>query len=98
MTTTKYAIDYAPSSRATCPECKEKIEKGSLRGSRISPNPFTPSGNNVMKKYYHMDHLLTALKRARANTPRITSTQDLEHFDKLQPTDQEFVANLIAKE
>lgn len=64
-----YTVEHAPSGRATCLFCKEKIEKGELRIARHQDNAF---GDGSMAKYFHVDHAFKAFLKARCKSTHIT--------------------------
>jgi hypothetical protein len=64
-----YSVEHAPSGRATCLFCKEKIEKGELRLARHQDNAF---GDGSMAKYFHVDHAFKAFLKARCKSTHIT--------------------------
>ena len=64
-----YAVDRAPTSRASCQLCKEKIEKGELRMCRYQANPF---GDGPMPKYYHVDHAFVSFLNSKCDSAHIT--------------------------
>lgn len=96
MAENKYTIEYAKTGRSKCADakCKQVIEKETIRVGKVTENPFN-EGAESMTKYYHYECVFSALKRARANTKRIESTDDLDGFGDLKSDDQEKVKNVL---
>lgn len=67
-----YALDYAPTNAAKCHGCQEKILKGSLRIARHERSRY---GDDLMMKYYHIDHAFAKFMNARCtSTPIVWKT------------------------
>lgn len=89
-----FIVEYAPQSRAKCKTCKQQIEKSSARIGKMVTNPFSDDGG-FMKQWYHIKCIFDTLSRARATTAKITSTQDLDGFDKMNDEDKKIIENFI---
>jgi hypothetical protein len=67
-TTISFGCDYAKSSNAKChgKYCENEISKGTLRLSRLIPNPFIPQSSTreeqLMPVYYHVQCLINYLR------------------------------------
>ena len=94
MADNKYIVGYAKLGTSSCKKCKQKIEKGSLRIGKVTPNPFSDDGGD-MKQWFHPSCIFETFVRARAATKKIEDTDDLEGFGDLQPEDKEVIKDLI---
>lgn len=81
-----FCADRAKSGRAGCKKCKQKIESGSLRIGKVSPNPF---GSGKMKMWYHVNCMFEVFSKQRATTAKIESPDDVDGWDNLGEEDQE---------
>jgi len=99
MANNKYEVGYAKTAKSGCKDTKclnpggKNIDKGNFRIAKITDSPF---GDDVMTQWYHPACIFNALKRAKADTKKITSTDDLEGFDDLEKSDQQICRDLIA--
>lgn len=91
----QFCAEYAKQGRAKCKNCKEKIEKSSLRLGKLVPNHFSDDGG-MMKEWYHMKCIFDKFNRARSTTKRIDSTDELDGFANLEEEDKKSIEKLIA--
>jgi len=98
MADNKYTVEYATSNRSKCKDskCKEGIESGSLRIGKITKNTFSSDEDALKTEWYHYQCIFSALKRARKDTKKIESEDDLEGFSKVKSADQQKIKDLIA--
>ncbi|KAH3742639.1 Poly(ADP-ribose) polymerase and DNA-Ligase Zn-finger region [Pelomyxa schiedti] len=94
-----YVVEYAKSARAACKQkkCGDKsIPKGELRiGKVYSCERFTEGG--VMTDWYHPKCIFEAFIRARAQSVKITSEEDINGFESISPDDQQIIRQLITE-
>lgn len=64
-----FAADRAKMGRAGCKKCKQKIETGSLRIAKVTPNPFGGGGGN-MKMWHHVNCMFEVKCKQRYITPK----------------------------
>ncbi|GFO42469.1 DNA ligase [Plakobranchus ocellatus] len=96
MADNKYIVGYAKLGTSSCKKCKQKIEKGSLRIGKVTPNPFSDDGGD-MKQWFHPSCIFETFVRARATTKKIEDPDDVEGFEDLTPEDKEVIKDLIDK-
>jgi len=98
MADNKYTVEYATSNRSKCKDskCKEGIESGTLRIGKITKNTFSSDEDALKTEWYHYQCIFSALKRARKDTKKIESEDDLEGFSKVKSADQQKIKDLIA--
>ncbi|GFS06592.1 DNA ligase [Elysia marginata] len=96
MADNKYVVGYAKLGTSSCKKCKQKIEKGSLRIGKVTPNPFSEDGGD-MKQWFHPSCIFETFVRARATTKKIEDPEDVEGFGDLKPEDKEVIKDLIEK-
>ena len=94
MADNKYIVGYAKLGTSSCKKCKQKIEKGSLRIGKVTPNPFTDDGGD-MKQWFHPSCIFETFVRARATTKKIEDPDDVEGFGDLKQEDKEVIKDLI---
>ncbi|KAI8796337.1 DNA ligase 3 [Biomphalaria glabrata] len=90
----KFIVGYAKLGTSGCKKCKQKIEKGSLRIGKLSPNPFSEDGGQ-MKQWFHPTCLFETFARARASTTKLEDPEDAEGFNDLQEDDKHLIKKLI---
>lgn len=90
-----YSIDYAPTDRATCPKCKKKIAKGSLRIGKTMPSTFSYDSDE-MTKFYHPAHLFQAQRQTkRPWSVPLENEDQLKGLSKLHPQDRQRIHKLL---
>ncbi|CAF0711765.1 unnamed protein product [Adineta steineri] len=101
-TTISFGCDYAKSSNAKChgKYCENEISKGTLRLSRLIPNPFIPQSSTreeqLMPVYYHVQCMINYLRTGNEKKKRIENVEkDLQGFDELKKKDQEKLKKLF---
>src|SRR5687768_5015152 len=94
MASTEFVVDYAPSNRATCRKCKERIVKGSLRIGKTAPNFFSSHGS-LTTQFFHPEHLMDSFKRAKPKTKTIKTCDDLKGFDAIRQEDKAYLQGLM---
>jgi predicted DNA-binding WGR domain protein len=104
-TTISFGCDYAKSSNAKChgKYCENEISKGTLRLSRLIPNPFIPQSSTreeqLMPVYYHVQCLINYLRTGSENKKRIENVEnDLQGFTDLKKVDQQKLKKLFSYE
>jgi len=99
MADNKYEIEYAKTGRAKCKDskCKQTIEKDALRIGKIGKNPFSENEDDTKTDWFHAECAFNALTRARGNTKKIDSEDDLQNLDSIKDADQAKVRALIKK-
>ena len=94
----KFRISYAPSGRAKCKFCGKFIEKGSLRITKVVPNPFDAEhGFGDYDMNFHPQHFFQQQLKARKTTKVPISVKDFTGFKKLKQEDQKYIRKLLAK-
>eukprot|EP01117_Protostelium_nocturnum_P004476 TRINITY_DN1612_c0_g1_i1.p1 TRINITY_DN1612_c0_g1~~TRINITY_DN1612_c0_g1_i1.p1 ORF type:complete len:495 (-),score=220.95 TRINITY_DN1612_c0_g1_i1:64-1548(-) len=96
MSQNKYSVEYAKTGRSLCKnsKCKGKIEKDSLRIAKIYPSDRFEVGG-TQTDWYHYNCLFDALSRARKDTKKIESEDDLQGFIGLADADQELINDCL---
>lgn len=101
-TTISFGCDYAKSSNAKChgKYCENEISKGTLRLSRLIPNPFIPQSSTreeqLMPVYYHVDCFINYLRSGNENKKRVENVEnDFQGFNDLKKRDQEKLKKLF---
>ena len=104
-TTVSFGCDYAKSSNARChgKSCENEISKGTLRLSRLIPNPFIPQSSTreeqLMPVYYHMQCFINYLRSGKETKKRVENVEkDLQGFTDLRKVDQQRLKKLIGYE
>jgi predicted DNA-binding WGR domain protein len=104
-TTISFGCDYAKSSNAKChgKSCQNEISQGTLRLSRLIPNPFIPQSSTreeqLMPVYYHVQCLINYLRSGNEKKKRIENVEkDLQGFDELKKKDQDKLKKLFIYE
>jgi predicted DNA-binding WGR domain protein len=104
-TTISFGCDYAKSSIAKChgKSCENEISKGTLRLSRLIPNPFIPQSSTreeqLMPVYYHVDCFINYLRSGKENKKRVENVEnDLQGFNDLKKADQNKLKKLFGYE
>jgi predicted DNA-binding WGR domain protein len=104
-TTISFGCDYAKSSNAKChgKYCSNEISKGTLRLSRLIPNPFIPQSSTreeqLMPVYYHLDCFINYLRSGSENKKRVENVEnDLQGFNELKKADQNKLQKLFGYE
>ena len=96
----RYEVGYAPTGRATCGACKEKIDKGGVRIGRSTPSPFDAEGGATdMTKYFHATPAcaFTVFARSKAQSKVPTKPGDLKGIAALAPRDRARVEGHLKK-
>jgi len=96
MANNNYSIEYAKTGRSACKnsKCKGKIEKDALRiGKKFPSSRFTDDGEQT--DWYHWNCMFDALTRARKDTKKIESENDLQGFIGLADADQALIRKAI---
>lgn len=104
-TTVSFGCDYAKSSNARChgKNCDNEINKGTLRLSRLIPNPFIPQSSTreeqLMPVYYHVQCLINYLRSGKETKKRVENVEkDLQGFTDLRKADQQKLKKLFGYE
>jgi predicted DNA-binding WGR domain protein len=103
--TISFGCDYAKSSNAKChgKYCENEIIKGTLRLSRLIPNPFIPQSSTrteqLMPVYYHVQCFIKYLRSGNEKKKRVEDVEnDLLGFDQLKKRDQDRLKKLFVYE
>ncbi|PRP81603.1 hypothetical protein PROFUN_01110 [Planoprotostelium fungivorum] len=96
MASNTYSVEYAKSARSACKnnKCKKKIEKDAVRIAKKYPSDRFAEGG-TQTDWFHYNCIFDALKRARKDTKKIESEDDLEGFDGLADSDQALIRQCI---
>ena len=104
-TTISFGCDYAKSSNARChgKYCENEISKGTLRLSRLIPNPFIPQSSTreeqLMPVYYHVQCFINYLRSGKETKKRVENVeQDIQGFTDLRKADQQRLKKLFGYE
>ncbi|PAA79582.1 hypothetical protein BOX15_Mlig020357g5, partial [Macrostomum lignano] len=89
-----FGCEYAKRGTAGCKQCKQKIDKDTLRLCKVAANPFSSEGGE-MKMWYHAGCLFSTFERARATTRVVESLDDLDGAESLQDADKKLLQRLI---
>jgi len=98
MADNEFKVEYAKTGRAACKDtqCKQNIDKGSLRIGKLKANFFDPEGDKLVD-WFHAECAFNALTRARGATKRIDSSDDLQGFEDITPEDQQLLESTIKR-
>lgn len=104
-TTVSFGCDYAKSSNARChgKNCDNEISQGTLRLSRLIPNPFIPQSSireeQLMPVYYHVQCFINYLRSGKETKKRVENVEnDLQGFADLRKADQQRLKKLFGYE
>ncbi len=84
-----FVVSYAPTGRATCQECDNKISKDALRITRYIKHPTRE--DDFFQQHYHMRHGIDVIKRVRCET----DDPILKGFGDIKKEDREEVRTLF---
>ncbi|CAF0873990.1 unnamed protein product [Rotaria sordida] len=100
--TVEFGCDYAKSSNAKChgKYCDKEITKGSLRLSRLIPNPFIPQSSTreeqLMPVYYHVECFINYSRSGNENKKRVQNVEkDFQGFNELKKKDKDKLKKLF---
>ena len=94
MSTHKFEVEYAKSGRATCKQCKTKIDKDTLR---IGHSQDIPAGEDGEKNYalagtkWYKFECFKLMKGARWFKANLCKPEDASGYDNLKEEDQQRV-------
>eukprot|EP00042_Codosiga_hollandica_P055936 m.794021 g.794021 ORF g.794021 m.794021 type:complete len:1092 (-) comp59236_c0_seq3:2035-5310(-) len=96
MADNSFVIEHAKTARAGCKECKQKIDRDSLRIGKVTVSPFGGE-DDKMTVYYHVACIFKSQLRSRATTKKVEDFTDLEGFSLLTQPERDEVKKLIAQ-